>query len=226
MSLRHGKHPSLKFQIALVAPILLLCADRARADVFDVTFINVTFSATCIGETATCTEVINASADINDVTHMASDFSGQLTGTLAATLDFGPILCTGGACFPGTDHIYAPPAPGNNPIELSVDIPTPPGFDSPTPTPLVGGNPDIFTGLIVPLNCGGNQPNCGATGSFPGDAIYALTSGTYTSVDIAPSVPEPSSVILLMTGVAMLGFPHAAKQLRSKIWLHGADFSK
>src|SRR6202035_2281350 len=72
-----------------------------------------------------------------------------------------------------------------------------------SPLPLTRG-PD-GTALYVPALCGGDQPLCNSVGSFPG-GDFDLTSGTYTLVDITPSVPEPGAGILLVTGAAMLGY--------------------
>ena len=201
MSLGRPKQSSSKFQMALVALIPLLCAAGARADVFDITFINVTFSATCIGETATCSEVINGSLDYNSVTGAGSNISLQLTGTLTASLDgVGvPPYCVSGGCFNSSFYDLGA-LPSHDPIEFSPSVSS---FNAPTPEPVEGGPNE--TELYVPALCGGDQPLWNTTGAFPGDAdaAYNVTSGTYTSVDVSP---EPGSVILLVTGVAILGF--------------------
>ena len=59
VSLRHQKHPSLKFHIGLVAAILLFCAAGARAAIVDITVISATFEAPCVGGVGTCTKVVN-----------------------------------------------------------------------------------------------------------------------------------------------------------------------
>jgi hypothetical protein len=84
MSLGHLKQPLLKFQITIVAPILLLCATGARAESYDITIINATFSVECIGNAATCTEVINSSIHYNSVMNLVVSLS--LAGTLTACL--------------------------------------------------------------------------------------------------------------------------------------------
>ena len=79
-------------------------------------------------------------------------------------------------------------------------------LDAPTPEPVMGG-PD-GTLLFVPRRCGGDQPACGTAGSFPGHNLidYEVTTGTYTSVDLGPSsTPEPGTVILLFTGLSVIG---------------------
>ena len=94
MSLRHGKHSSLWLQVALVAPILLLGAAGAHADIIDLTVMNATFEATCVGGTGTCMEVVNGSILLDTVAQTKSG-SYDLTGTLTATLAPGttPFLC-------------------------------------------------------------------------------------------------------------------------------------
>ena len=222
MSLRHGKHPSLKFQLALVAPILLLCVAGARADIIDITIINATFEATCVGGTGTCTEVVNGSLLFDTVALTRSD-SFQLTGTLNASLVPGsPPSCISPGCLAGNGFYDSGVLPSQDPIQFGPVLNYPPlsSLLTSTPVSLVGLQPGNPTVLFVPALCGGDQPLCNTPGAFPGgpDADYALVSGTYTAVDQGPSpVPEPSSVILLVTGVAMLGFLTAAKQLRSKI---------
>jgi hypothetical protein len=204
----HPKQPSPRLPIALLSLTLLFCAARARADVYDITIINATFSATCIGSTGTCTEVVNGSilADFDPSDPVAStvlNVSMQLTGTLTASLNgfyngSGTNPCSGPNCLL-PDLVYDTGAISPyNPIEFSPSLPT---LDAPTPEALDGGNNTL---LFVPSLCGGDQPSCGTTGSFPGGADYELTSGTYTSVAEAP---EPSPVILLAIGAMMLGFP-------------------
>ena len=193
----------------LIAPVLslvlLLCAAGARADNIQITIINATFEAPCVGGTGTCTEVINGYFDFDTATNMGTGGSLTLTGTLAGTFTGGPVACSG-LCFGDPDEIYIPPAPGSNPIEFSPSLQPcpPPGFTaSPGGGNLCGGNPNLETGFIVPLNCGGNQPNCGMTGSFPGGANYALYSGSYTAVDLT-TAPEPSTMVLMLTGIGLI----------------------
>jgi hypothetical protein len=184
--------------IWLLGAFLLLSPVGARADIYHVTFNNVTFTATCIGGGATCTEVINGFGDYNSATDAAFNLSINLTGSLNASLDaYGTPVCTAPGCLGKV--IYDPNALlGFNPIEFNPGIQN---FNAPTPLPLIGG--PTGTLLFVPGACGGDQPSgvCGSNGTFPGNGMidYQLTSGTYTSVDL--SAPEPDSVILVVTGI-------------------------
>lgn len=192
--------------LGLLGAFLLLSPVGARADIYHLTFTNVTFTATCIGG-GTCTEVFNGSADYDNIADTTANLLATLTGTLNVSFAFGfPPQCNVPGCF-GTGSgrfLYDPNAlPGFNPIELDVEAPT---FDAPSPIALSGGPNGSL--LFVPGGCGGDQPKCNTTGAFPGNANtdYQLTSGTYTSVDIGPSpVPEPGSSIFFATGMAMLG---------------------
>jgi hypothetical protein len=192
--------------LGLLGAFLLLNPVGARADIYHLTFTNVTFTATCIGG-GTCTEVFNGSADYDNIADTTANLSATLTGTLNVSFVFGfPPQCNVPGCF-GTSSgrfLYDPNAlPGFNPIELDVEAPT---FVAPSPIALSGG-PD-GTLLFVPGGCGGDQPKCNTAGAFPGNpnTDYQLTSGTYTSVYIGPSpVPEPGSSVLFATGMAMLG---------------------
>src|SRR5215831_20801310 len=144
--------------LALLGAFLFLNPVGARADIYHITLINVTFTATCIGG-GTCTEVVNGSADYNTIADTISNLSATLTGTLNVSFAFGfPPQCTVPGCL-GTGSgriLYDPNAlPGFNPIELDVETST---FDAPTPQALIGG-PD-GTLLFVPGSCGGDQPNC------------------------------------------------------------------
>jgi len=214
--LRHRKHPSPKLQISALVALSLLCAAGARADViYDITIMNATFSATCVGGSGTCTEVVNGSLLYDSTANTASNVSIQLTGTLNASLDGfyngsgTPPYCVSAGCT-GPDFGYDLGAlPSHDPIEFG---PTISQFNAPTPEPLEGGANGTI--LYVPLLCGGDQPLCNVTGSFPGDAAagYQLTSGTYTSV----ATPEPSSVTFLAMGVAMLGFLSLRERLASR----------
>ncbi len=60
----------------LIAPVLslvlLLCAAGARADNIQITIINATFEAPCVGGTGTCTEVINGYFDFDTATNMGT----------------------------------------------------------------------------------------------------------------------------------------------------------
>jgi hypothetical protein len=189
---------------ALIALFALVGAAGARADVYDITFINVTFSTTCIGGTGTCTEIINGSGLYDSGTKSASGLSVLLVGSLNASLDaFGaPPLCVTSGCF-GPPVLYdSGVLPGYQPIEFSPTLPT---FDAPTPEPL-GGGPN-GTELFVPGMCGGDQPNCNQPGAFPGGpaADYEMASRMYTSVDVSPgAVPEPGSYALLLCGLVAL----------------------
>jgi hypothetical protein len=192
-----------KSQLAFAALILLFSAVGARADIFDVTIMNATFTATCIGG-GTCTEVFNGSGLYDSVARTVSNLSLTMTGTLnVSSFAWGAPACIVPGCLNAPVLYDTGVLPSHNPIEFRADLPT---FDAPTPLPLNGG-PD-GTLLFVPGGCGGDQPLCNTIGAFPGnpDADYQLTSGTYTSVDLGPSpVPEPSSVVLMVTGIGMLG---------------------
>jgi hypothetical protein len=192
--------------IPFVTLTLLLCAAGARADTYDITFFNVTFSATCIGGTGTCTEVINGSGLYDNVGDVASNLSITLSGSLNASLNsYGAPSCSGPLCLQHNVLYDTGTLPGYKPIEFSPTLPT---FNAPIPEALVGGPNGTL--LFVPGLCGGDQPSCGKTGTFPGGADYELTSGTYTSVDITPT-PEPGGLVLLCTG--LLGIIFACKRL-------------
>ncbi len=200
------RKPSPRFQIALVALILLLCGASARAAIIDITIMNATFSATCVGSSAICTEVINGSFVGNTVTLTFSSVLLNLTGTLTAALDSlgtAPVCNQPGCTSP--PYFYDSGAnPSLSPIEFNPTILT---FSAPTPTAFGAG-----TSLFVPTGCGGDQPSCNNTGTFPanGNLDYEHTSGTYTAV----AIPEPGSVILLAAGLAMLGF---RRELRANV---------
>jgi hypothetical protein len=216
VSLRHRKHPSPKLQISALVSLSLLCAAGARADaIYDITIINATFSATCIGGSGTCTEVVNGSILYDSTANTASNVSFQITGSLNASLDGfyngsgTPPYCALIGC-KGPDFAYDLGAlPGHDPIEFSPTV----GLNASTPQPLELG-PNGST-LYVPALCGGDQSLCNMTGSFPGGANtdYQLTSGTYTSV---ATTPEPSSVTFLAIGIATLGFLSLRKRLASR----------
>jgi len=208
VSLYHRK-ASPKFRVSALVALSLLCAAGASADtIYAVTIINATFSATCVGGSGTCTEVVNGSILFDSTANTASHISLQLTGTLTASLDSfyngsgtAPYCVSAGCLAP--DFVYdSGVLASHDPIEFDPSLSPVFGFNAPTPEPLEGGANNTL--LYVPALCGGDQALCNATGSFPGgaDADYELTSGTYTSV----VTPEPSSATLLVTGVAMLGF--------------------
>ena len=130
----------------------------------------------------------------------------QLTGTLSAFLDgyfSGEGTCTGPGCLDGTFYDLNATS-GKNPIEFSPTLDTIP---EPVPT-----NIDFATSsLYIPTLCGGDQPNCNVTGSFPsGNVDYKPITGTYTAVLVSP---EPSAFILLATGLTMLALMPRRKRL-------------
>ena len=106
MGLATGKQPP-KPRIAPGVLILLFCAIGVRADVIDLTIINATFSATCIGGSGSCTEVVNGSALFDTVADTVSSVSMSLTGTLNAPLVFGTPTCTNASlCLIGTTGLF------------------------------------------------------------------------------------------------------------------------
>jgi hypothetical protein len=201
-----------KVQMAFAALILLICATGARADTYLITVIDATFSTTCIGGSGTCTEVANGTALYNTATNTGSDVSMTLTGNggLNGSLDgfydgsgTNPCVDNSSNCLPSDLSFFydSGAVSGDDPIEFHIDASSF-GLNAPSPEPLVGGPGG--TELFVPDLCGGDQLSCGQTGTFPsGD--YNLTSGKYTSVDES-AAPEPNSVVLLLTGIVMLGF--------------------
>lgn len=189
----------------LCTVVLLLCAVGARADIYDITFTDVTFTATCIGG-GTCTEVINGSGLYDSVANTAWNLEIDLTGTLNASLDvYGDPSCSGPPGCLNPPVLYdTGTVSGFNPIEFAPILPT---LNAPTPQPLAGGPSGSL--LFVPNHCGGDNPDCDSIGTFPGNGLidYQLTSGTYTSVDLGPSpVPEPVAAILVMAGLPVIGF--------------------
>lgn len=198
-------------RLVLLSLPVLLFAISARADIYDVTFTSVTFSATCVGGIGTCTEVINGSGLYDSVANTASDISILLTGSLNASLDaYATPICTNALLCLTPPVLYDTGAlPGYNPIEFSPELPT---LDAPTPEALEGGANGTL--LFVPGQCGGDQALCGSTGTFPGGADYELVSGTYTSVDQGPSpTPEPRLVFLLTAGAVLLALLSRRKRL-------------
>ena len=195
MSLRHSET-----DLAVAALILLFAAPAAHADVIGlVTITNATYQATCVGGVGTCTEVVNGTFEGDFTTGGIFDISLQLTGTLTASLDgffSGTGTCIGAGCLTGAFY-DTNAVTGDNPIEFSPTLGTIP---EPVPT-----NIDFATSsLFVPTLCGGDQPNCNVTGDFPsGNVDYKPVSGTYTAVVLSP---EPSAVILQVSGVVILAF--------------------
>ena len=199
-----------RLNLASAAIILVLGAAGARGDVYYLTLQNVTFSATCIGGTGTCTEVVNGTF-LFDPARGAFDIAAQLTGSLNVTdFSYGSPTCTSPLCLTPPVGFDANVLPNHNPIEFSAGLSS---FDAPTPEPLDGGPNGTL--LFVPLSCGGDQPLCGTVGAFPGGADYQLTSGTYTSVDV--STPEPNSVILLGVGIAIVSFARRKLHIARKL---------
>jgi hypothetical protein len=192
------------FRLALLGVILLFCA-AARADIFSVTFTNVTFSETCIGGGGTCTEVINGSGDYDSVSQTASLISIDLTGTalsghpyVANFNSFGSDAAC--ASSPGSTtppYLYDS---GANPSDCAIQFNPTVDLTATGPTNLGSGSL-----LFIPTLCGGDQTSCGQTGDFPvGD--FEHISGTSTSVDLGPSpVPEPTTFFpMLGLGVVFL----------------------
>jgi hypothetical protein len=209
--------PTASGLLALLGAFCLFCATDAHADTYQITFMNVTFTATCIGG-GTCTEVINGSGLYDPVSDTAWDLSIQMTGTLNASLNiYGAPICTAPGCLSGTgatgnNVLYDPNTLlGFNPIEFEPNLGN--QFDVPTPQPLIGGPNGTL--LFVPGMCGGDQSACNSTGAFPGNSTtaYELTSGTYTSVDVGSSpVPEPATVLQIISGL----LPIAGLTLRKR----------
>jgi hypothetical protein len=190
------------FQIALIALPLFFCAATVYANILNLTIINATFSAPCVGGGSTCTEVINGSAVFNTASGAFTNASLGLTGTLAASLNsFAPApFCVSPDCLQGGGYFYdSGVLPAHDPIEFGSALSA---LITSSPLPLVGG--PNGTALYVPALCGGDQPLCNKIGSFPAGS-FDLTSGSYTLVDITSSVPEPTAGILLVTGAALLG---------------------
>ena len=185
---------------ALAALILLFGSATARADILGfVTITDATYQATCVGGNGTCTEVVNGTFEGDLTTGTIFNVSLQLTGTLAASLDgyfSGKGTCIGTGCLTGAFY-DTNAVSGDNPIEFSPTLPTIP---EPVPTNIDFASSSLF----VPTLCGGDQPNCNVTGNFPsGNVDYKPVSGTYTAVLLSP---EPSAVILQVSGFAMLAF--------------------
>ena len=132
----------------------------------------------------------------------------ELTGSLNASLSLGPPPFCGSTGCLGGPFYDSGALPSEDPIEFGLVLNLPTILanpNTPSPVSLVGLQPGNPTVLYVPALCGDDQPACNAPGAFPGgnNADYALVSGTYTSVD--ETAPEPSSVVLVVAGIAILG---------------------
>lgn len=173
-------------------PLLLLAlifAPGVRADIIDFEIMNATYSATCTGGVGTCTEVINgsflANTAVSQITPYAIALS--LTGSYNANLDsFGAPVCNLASCTEPPlfyDSGAISPFP---PIEWNPTM----SYPASTPTAFGPGS-----SLTVTPSCGGDQLNCGATGTFPrsGTAPYQIVSGTYEAIDITQAVQGGSS---------------------------------
>jgi len=175
---------------------------------FDVSFINATFSTPCYEDaTSSCSEVVNGTGTFDSVSGEVSDVSLSLAGSLTASLDgwydgtgTNPCVVTSSFCLTPDLFYDLNALPADNPIEFSPTITV---LDAPTPVALTGGADGTL--LFISGLCGGDQANCRTEGDFPsGD--FQLTSGTYTSVDVSnPSTPEPGTVFLALAGMAVTG---------------------
>ena len=205
---------------AIAGAVVLFCPAAARADVYYINVYNVTFNGPCVGG-GTCTEtVVHGTGYYDPALNEAWDVSAPLTGSL--NVMFGvygtPAVCSAPGCL-GTPVFYDPNAdPTYNPIEISFGIPN---FDAPVPTHLAPNG----TLLFVPYMCGNDQPKCNQPGAFLGNGAVDVEASAlegesyYTSVDIGPDpLPEPSSLVLLTTGVmgllARRGFWRGATRAR------------
>ena len=156
VSVRNQKRAASRFQMTLVVLILLFSAAGARATVIDITFNDATFSATCVGGSGTCTEVVNGSL-LLDTVALTTTGSAQLVGTLTATLVPGPTpFCVSPGCL-GSDAFFDPGVlPSPDPIEFGLVLNSIAPANG--PVSLVGLQPGNPTVLYVPALCGVTNP--------------------------------------------------------------------
>lgn len=185
---------NIRWQLVFAA---LVCAAAARADIIGFTITNATYTATCVGG-GTCTEVINGTFLGNTATQsiIPGSVNLNLTGSINATLDgFGaPPVCGQPGCTIPPLFYDANAVSTISPIEWNPTL----SYPESTPTAFGPG-----TSLFIPVGCGGDVPNCGATGTFPDSSTVdnQVVSGTYTAIDL--TVDEeggtPSAPVFLIS---------------------------